>query len=138
MDKPFWRRSSHKLPRHERQLGILSSSTLGRRILKRIVLAGIWIGTMNSFTTLSIKAQTMGGWGLSNGSINIPVTTLGTGKTSFGSQSVNIINQSDQSGLTPPNFSITIPLLPKATAPEQLIRKSKYYQPDLGPFEPNR
>jgi hypothetical protein len=124
--------------RSGREPRVNSIKSLGGKILSKIAFAGIWIGAMNSVTGSSAKAQTMGAWGLSNGSVNIPVTTIGTGKTYYGSQSINIMNQSDRSGSTPPTLTFSMPLLPKATTADQLLSKPKYYQPDLGPFETNR
>jgi len=103
-----------------------------------MAIASIYISLINAVGAHSTKAQTMGAWSQSNGSLNIPVTTIGTGRMSLESHSANIMNHSDQSGLTPPSFSYSLPVLPKPTGPSQLLSKPKYYQPDLGPFESNR
>ena len=116
----------------------LPSKIFEHNVIWRMAIASIYISLIYAVGAHTTKAQTMGAWSQSNGSLNIPVTTIGTGRMSLGSYSVNIMNHSDQSGLTPPSFSFSLPMLPKPTEPDQLLSRPKYYQPDLGPFESNR
>ena len=78
----------------------------------------------------------MGASSESTGTIVNPVTTTSVGTTTYGQKSLNIINQSG--GISVPSYSYNLPVAPKFTLPEQIRGTTKSFQPDLGPFEPNR
>lgn len=85
-------------------------------------------------------AQTMGASSSSTGSVSIPINTTGIGRTNYGSKSLNVINQSSSpaGGFVAPSTTFNLPEIPAATPPAQPLRTPRPYQPDLGPFEPNR
>jgi hypothetical protein len=103
-------------------------------------LAG-WTYGVTSLATLTMlisgaSAQTMGASSSSTGTVLIPVTTTSVGKTTYGSKSLNVVNQGGSPVV--PSFSFSLPELPKATQPGQLLQTPKPFEPDLGPFEANR
>jgi hypothetical protein len=103
-------------------------------------LAG-WTYGVTSLAVLAMliptaSAQTMGASSSSTGTVLIPVTTTSVGKATYGSRSLNVVNQAG--GPVVPSFSFNLPELPKATQPEQLFQTPKPFEPDLGPFEANR
>lgn len=84
----------------------------------------------------SAWTQTMGASSSSTGAVVNPITTTSVGRTTYGTKSLNVVNQAG--GVVVPSYSFNLPDLPRATQPEPLFSKPKPFDPDLGPFEPNR
>lgn len=78
----------------------------------------------------------MGATSTATGSFLIPMTTTSVGRTSYGSKSLNVVNQGGSPVV--PSFTFNLPELPKAAQPQQIIPTPKPFDPDLGPFEANR
>jgi len=103
---------------------------------KNLVVRACHLTGLLAATTTLASAQTMGATSTSAGSIVIPITTTSVGKTSYGSKSLNVLNQGGSPVV--PSFTFNLPELPKATPPQQIFQTPKPFEPDLGPFEANR
>jgi hypothetical protein len=100
-------------------------------ISQTVLLSGTVISLLGA-----VQAQTMGAKSNSIGITNLPITTINTGTTTYGSRSLNVVNQGG--GPVVPSYTFNLPELPKATSPQQLLQTPRPFDPDLGPFEANR
>jgi hypothetical protein len=102
------------------------------RLPTRAYVLSVWLISMLGVA----QAQTMGARSNSTGNIQVPVTTTSVGTTTYGSKSLNVVNQGGNPVV--PSYTFNLPELPKATPPQQPFQTPKPFDPDLGPFEANR